>query len=199
MKVYSIEKADYWRKKIEEQKNSGFSMSHFCQNNNLSLDSFKYWKYRFRNADNAELTETHKSSTLSLIRESSSDNGRFLPVCIRDRSLTSVNPVFTDYITEEKAKELLNKIVNQEFSVLVQDIKTLKAELQKRDEVENRLREQLIPKSFATASLLAYIIISKFNDSLPLYRLSKMLEREGVVTKVEENARGFYVTALFGE
>ena len=94
MKVYSIEKADYWRKKIEEHKNSGFSMSHFCQKNNLSLDSFKYWKYRFRNADNAELTETHKSSTLSLIRESSSDNGRFLPVCIRDRSLTSVNPVF---------------------------------------------------------------------------------------------------------
>ena len=27
----------------------------------------------------------------------------------------------------------------------------------------------------------------------------RMLEREGVVTKVEENARGFYVTALFGE
>jgi hypothetical protein len=27
----------------------------------------------------------------------------------------------------------------------------------------------------------------------------RMLEREGVVTKVEENARGFYVTAIFGE
>ena len=26
----------------------------------------------------------------------------------------------------------------------------------------------------------------------------RMLEREGVVTKVEENARGFYVTAVFG-
>ena len=232
----------------------------------------------------------------------------------------------TDLITEEKAKELLNKIANQEFSVLVQDIKNLKAELQKRDEIENRLREQvrylqallfgkksekkiympdsapvqpeldfgdhetseekpetslteepetvevkghtrrkrnkalsddlpvveeiidipeseklckcgcklqeigretsdhleyfparkviiryvypkyacrhcegtategerptvvkaetreqLIPKSFATASLLAYLIVSKFNDSLPLYRLSKMLEREGVM------------------
>ena len=49
----------------------------------------------------------------------------------------------TDLITEEKAKELLNKIVNQEFSVLVQDIKNLKAELQKRDEIENRLREQI--------------------------------------------------------
>jgi hypothetical protein len=27
----------------------------------------------------------------------------------------------------------------------------------------------------------------------------RMLEREGVVTKVEENARGFYVTAVFGQ
>ena len=27
----------------------------------------------------------------------------------------------------------------------------------------------------------------------------RMLAREGVVTKVEENARGFYVTAVFGE
>jgi hypothetical protein len=27
----------------------------------------------------------------------------------------------------------------------------------------------------------------------------KMDEREGVVTKVEENARGFYVTAVFGK
>ena len=26
-----------------------------------------------------------------------------------------------------------------------------------------------------------------------------MLEREGIVTKVEENARGYYVTAVFGQ
>ncbi|MEA1923840.1 MAG: hypothetical protein U9N63_14455, partial [Pseudomonadota bacterium] len=29
---------------------------------------------------------------------------------------------------------------------------------------------QIIPKSFATAALLAYIIIAKFIDALPLYR-----------------------------
>ena len=93
MKVYSIEKADYWRKKIEEQQNSGLNMSVFCRKNKLSLDCLKYWKYRFRDADRAELTEIHKSSTLSQTRESLSDNGRFLPVCIGNRSLTSVNPV----------------------------------------------------------------------------------------------------------
>lgn len=27
----------------------------------------------------------------------------------------------------------------------------------------------------------------------------RMLEKEGTVTKVEENARGYYVTAVFGE
>lgn len=49
----------------------------------------------------------------------------------------------TDFISEEKAKKLLKKMFNQEFSVLVEDIEKLKAELQKRDEVENRLREQI--------------------------------------------------------
>ncbi len=40
--------------------------------------------------------------------------------------------------------------------------------------------EQIIPKSFATPGLLAYIMTSKFVDSLPFYRLSKMFSRSGV-------------------
>lgn len=40
--------------------------------------------------------------------------------------------------------------------------------------------EQIIPKSFATASLIAYIIVSKFVDALPFYRLSNMFSRNGV-------------------
>jgi len=39
---------------------------------------------------------------------------------------------------------------------------------------------QIIPKSFATASLLASIIISKFADSLPLYRQEKQFSRLGI-------------------
>ncbi|MGM0601527.1 MAG: IS66 family transposase [Candidatus Rifleibacteriota bacterium] len=39
---------------------------------------------------------------------------------------------------------------------------------------------QIIPKSFATASLLAYIITSKHVDALPFYRLSNMFSRHGV-------------------
>lgn len=40
--------------------------------------------------------------------------------------------------------------------------------------------EQIIPKSFATPSLLASLIVSKFVDSLPFYRQSNMLARNGV-------------------
>ncbi len=39
---------------------------------------------------------------------------------------------------------------------------------------------QIIPKSFATASLMSYILTSKFVDSLPFYRLSNMFARHGV-------------------
>lgn len=40
--------------------------------------------------------------------------------------------------------------------------------------------EQIIPKSFATASLLAYILTSKFADAIPFYRLSTMFERNDI-------------------
>jgi len=40
---------------------------------------------------------------------------------------------------------------------------------------------QVIPKSMASAGLLAYIAISKYADALPLYRQEKIFERWGVV------------------
>ena len=39
---------------------------------------------------------------------------------------------------------------------------------------------QIIPKSFATAALLAYIIIAKFIDALPLYRQESQFSRLGI-------------------
>jgi transposase len=43
--------------------------------------------------------------------------------------------------------------------------------------------EQLLPKSIASAGLLAYIITAKFADSLPLYRQEQIFERLGVELK----------------
>ena len=42
------------------------------------------------------------------------------------------------------------------------------------------LPPQLIPQSIATAGLIAWILTSKYADSLPLYRLEKIFERLGV-------------------
>ena len=39
---------------------------------------------------------------------------------------------------------------------------------------------QLIPKSIATASLLAHIVTSKFSDSIPLYRQERQFKRYGI-------------------
>lgn len=50
-----------------------------------------------------------------------------------------------------------------------------------RDSVKTApLSPQLIPKSVATPGLLAYVAVSKYADALPLYRLSGMLERNGI-------------------
>lgn len=98
MKVYSIEKANYWRKKIEEQKNSGLNMSVFCRENNLSLDCLKYWKYRFRDEAAEELIEIQKSDRKSgsflQAEKQTKYPGQFLPVCIRSGSLVQEEPSF---------------------------------------------------------------------------------------------------------
>ena len=40
--------------------------------------------------------------------------------------------------------------------------------------------DKLIPKSMATASLLAAIIVAKYSDHLPLYRLERIFQRESI-------------------
>ena len=39
---------------------------------------------------------------------------------------------------------------------------------------------QIIPKGIPTAGLLAFIIVSKFCDAIPLYRMSKQFARIGI-------------------
>ncbi len=39
---------------------------------------------------------------------------------------------------------------------------------------------QLIPKSMATPSLLAHVVVSKYADALPLYRQEQIFARQGI-------------------
>lgn len=55
----------------------------------------------------------------------------------------------------------------------------------------------ILPKSMASPSLLAYLITSKFVDGLPLYRVSRQLERSGM--DLSPGTAGTWVNTIGGE
>lgn len=55
----------------------------------------------------------------------------------------------------------------------------------------------ILPKSMASPSLLAYLITSKFVDGLPLYRVSRQLERSGM--DLSPGTAGSWVNAIGGQ
>lgn len=55
----------------------------------------------------------------------------------------------------------------------------------------------ILPKSMASPSLLAYLITSKFIDGLPLYRVSRQLERSGM--DLSPGTAGTWVNTIGGE
>lgn len=55
----------------------------------------------------------------------------------------------------------------------------------------------ILPKSMASPSLLAYLICSKFVDGLPLYRVSRQLERLGM--ELSPGTAGTWVNTIGGE
>lgn len=56
--------------------------------------------------------------------------------------------------------------------------------------VSSQMEPQPIPKSMATPTLLAYIVTSKYQDALPLYRQEKIFGRYGVDLDRTTIARG---------
>ncbi|HEX5418630.1 MAG TPA: IS66 family transposase [Gammaproteobacteria bacterium] len=55
----------------------------------------------------------------------------------------------------------------------------------------------ILPKSMASTSLLAYLICAKFVDGLPLYRVSRQLERLGM--ELSPGTAGSWVNTIGGE
>ncbi|GIU70451.1 MAG: transposase [Candidatus Woesearchaeota archaeon] len=51
---------------------------------------------------------------------------------------------------------------------------------QKVEIVSGEPIKQFLPKSYASESLLAFLLVSKFNDGLPFYRMEKIFERYGI-------------------
>lgn len=49
----------------------------------------------------------------------------------------------------------------------------------------------LFPKSMGSVSLLTYLTVSKFCDGLPLYRISKRLNRLGISSRMGSCPNGW--------
>jgi transposase len=78
----------------------------------------------------------------------------------------------------EDVSEMLDLIVAQLKVIEIARLKKSCRACEKMVQVPAPCRP--IPGSLATASLLAYILVSKFDDHLPLYRLNEIFARMGV-------------------
>lgn len=71
----NYEQRDFWIRILEEQRNSGIGIPKFCQQKQLNISSFRYWKYKKQYID--------KDAKLKSI-SSEPDNAKFIPVKIAD-------------------------------------------------------------------------------------------------------------------
>ena len=54
MTIKNEEKVRYWENIILRGKQTSLSMTQFCKLENLSIDTFKYWKYKLAGSRNSE-------------------------------------------------------------------------------------------------------------------------------------------------
>lgn len=80
----------------------------------------------------------------------------------------------TEELEYEEAKLYVNKYVRPKY------VSVLKDDLNKNSVVIADMPERLIPKSITGVGLLSHVIISKFIDHLPIYRIRRQFKRLGV-------------------
>ncbi len=93
-------------------------------------------------------------------------------------------------LTDEEKEGSINTfytVIKEELDIIPAKVRVLEylqekavfADGDKRIIREARLPKHPIPKSIASVGLLAYVIVAKYCDGLPLYRLEKILARYG--------------------
>ncbi len=80
-------------------------------------------------------------------------------------------------IGEDRSEQL--KIIPQQMKVIVH-VRYKYACVDCQCVTMSPLPKQPIPKSIATPSLLSYVLVSKYEDHLPLYRQEKIFQRNGI-------------------
>jgi len=112
------------------------------------------------------------------------DTEKTCPCC--ESQLTKI----TDEITE-KVEYVPASLLVKEFARAKYACKVCEGHI-----VRAPMPPVLLPKSIFTASLLAYLIVSKFADSLPLYRMERMFQRLGFTLPRSTQCRGLLKVAV---
>ncbi len=119
----------------------------------------------------------------------------------RVKKYIDINPELKEKYGEEnliKIDEVVSESLEIERRVYVKQVIRVKYIRKDQTGGERFLIPELPPrpidKCVAGATLLVYVIVSKFIDHAPLYRLSKKLKRDGV--DISENTMGGWLTQL---
>ncbi|MFW7381731.1 MAG: transposase [Oligoflexus sp.] len=82
--------------------------------------------------------------------------------------------------TSEKLEVIPARVEIIEEVTLAYKCPCCSSEAEQNPIVTSQPEPALLPKSFATPSLLAYIVTAKYQDALPLYRQEKIFQRYGI-------------------
>lgn len=110
-----------------------------------------------------------------------------LPLTLPRVDILHELPAAQRYCSEGHALKEIGEIISEQLDIIPAKVQVLRHIRKKyacpccsSDVKTAPLPAQPIPKSNASAGLLAYIVTSKFLDALPLYRQSKQFQRIGV-------------------
>jgi transposase len=112
------------------------------------------------------------------------DDQKTCPCC--DSGLTKI----TDEITE-KVEYVPASLMVKEYARAKYACKACEGHIERAP-----MPPMLLPKSIFSASLLAYLIVSKFADALPLYRMERMFARLGFTLPRSTQCRGLLKVAI---
>jgi transposase len=109
-----------------------------------------------------------------------------LPICRASRSSTTSMTMRRFAASMAATSSLWGEAVSEQFEFIPTQVRVIKNIRRKYtcpacegNVVTAKAPAQLIPKSMATPSLLAWIAVSKYADALPLYRQCTIFERIG--------------------
>ena len=183
--VESDELAEYWQGQINSWKTSGKSQASFCKAHDLSYHRFTYWRRKF---DEAELEVTLGDLADQLPEEETlttrpkkrkrgfSDK---LPRVQIHLSLSDEDKAGASKTFYTKVKEELDIVPAQARVLEYWQEKAVFEEAGESHILAAEREPHPLGKCTASVNLLAYILVSKYADALPLYRLESILKRYG--------------------